>query len=61
MSAVEPLGSVFDAFYTRHVLRDVLCKMAPGASLLIGVRIAIWSAHQAIQDMNGAGLVVCPI
>jgi len=39
MSASEPLGSVFESFYTRHLLRDVLAKMAArSSSLALGSR-----------------------
>lgn len=56
MSATNSLGSVFESFYTRHILRDLLGKMAPGTLVLVGVRVATWSAHQAIQDMKEANL-----
>ncbi len=56
MSATDSIGSVFESFYTRHILRDLLGKMAPGALVLVGVRVATWSAHQAIQDMKEANL-----
>jgi len=65
MSATDSLGSLFESFYTRHILRDLLAKIAPGALLLVGVRVAIWSTHQAILDMKelnfGAWLVFAAV
>lgn len=54
MSVGESVGAVVESFYTRHVLRDLLGKMAPGTLFLIGLRSISSSFDVAIGEVTDA-------
>ncbi len=56
MGADQTFASLFESFYTRHILRDLMAKIAPGFLLICGFRTITSSAHQALTDMHKANL-----
>ena len=50
MSLMEQLATLFDAFYSRFVLRDLLAKIAPGAIFLIALSAIVTDSAESIAD-----------
>ena len=51
---MEDLAALFDAFYTRFVLRDLLAKITPGAIVLVAIfTIFIWQPENVAHYLAG--------
>lgn len=56
---INSLTSLFDSFYTRFVMRDILAKVIPGSILLVFISATILSLPKVISSINSMSFGLC--